>query len=242
MAYISRQPPRHPSSSSSTIQINIHERTYTKKPTMSLARSLLHEFRPLFRMLEEPLGRSPAYFGGHLGRFAFDDPFFQAPGRLRPAVDLTEDGENYIVEAELPGVRKEDVQVSIGEGGRSLIIEGSVSKRGGQAQAAPQENVTVASAPEAAAEGKPPTVSTIISSTTLTHVSAGTTTTVAPAQQAPNQLSTERVFTSNATFTRTVFLPRQVDGSRVTAKLNDGVLTLTLPKAEDKASVKIDVE
>lgn len=43
-------------------------------------------------------------------------------------------------------------------------------------------------------------------------------------------------------FTRTVYLPRPVDGSRVTARLSDGVLTLTLPKVEDKATVKVDVQ
>lgn len=95
---------------------------------MSLARQFLQEFRPLFRMLEEPLTRSPAYFGGLPARSVFDDPLFQQ-GRLRPAVDLSEEGQNYIVEADLPGVLKENVEVSVGEGGRSLTIEGKIVSR-----------------------------------------------------------------------------------------------------------------
>jgi HSP20 family protein len=37
----------------------------------------------------------------------------RTPARLSPAVDLTEDEKSYIVTAELPGVKKEDVTVEI---------------------------------------------------------------------------------------------------------------------------------
>jgi HSP20 family protein len=43
-------------------------------------------------------------------------------------------------------------------------------------------------------------------------------------------------------FTRTVLLPRPVDSDNVAAKLEDGILRLTLNKAEDKASVAVKVE
>lgn len=55
------------------------------------------------------------------------------------------------------------------------------------------------------------------------------------------QLSTERQFVSNAMFSRTVWLPKAVDAAGVTAELKDGVLTVSIPKAEDKESVKITV-
>jgi len=109
---------------------------------MSIARSLLREFRPLFRMLEEPL-RSPSYIGA-LPTRAFDDPFFgfQSPNLLRPAIDVSEKGSEYVVEAELPGVKKEDVEVRIGDGGRSVTIEGKTSSRGDipAAEQAPAES------------------------------------------------------------------------------------------------------
>lgn len=57
-----------------------------------------------------------------------------------------------------------------------------------------------------------------------------------------NQLSAERPFVSNSTFTRTVYLPRPVDSVGVSAKLNDGVLTISVPKAEDKENVVVNIE
>ena len=60
------------------------------------------------------------------------------------------------------------------------------------------------------------------------------------AADTPNQISTERTVFGN--FSRTVWLPRPVDASKVSAKLNDGILTVTVPKAEDKGSTVIPVE
>jgi HSP20 family molecular chaperone IbpA len=95
---------------------------------MSLTRQLLNESLQFFRMLEEPLrGRSSAL--SPLTRSLFDDPIFTAPRFARPAVDVSEDGANYVVETELPGVKKEDVEVRIGGGGRSITIEGSIMQR-----------------------------------------------------------------------------------------------------------------
>ena len=52
-------------------------------------------------------------------------------------MDLSEQGDNYIVEAELPGVKKENIEVRVGEGGRSITIEGKIVR--GTAQPAVQE-------------------------------------------------------------------------------------------------------
>lgn len=164
-------------------------------------RQILHEFRPLFRMLDQPFTRSPAF--ASRSRTLFDDPFFgfDGPAFLRPAVDVTEQGNKYILEADLPGVKKENLEVRIGDGGRSITIEG---KLGSKQRADPSANV--------------------------------------PAEtDGSNQISVERPITSNAAFTRTVYLPRPVDSSSVVAKLTDGVLTITVPKAEDKASVVVPI-
>ena len=95
---------------------------------MSIARQLLHDMRPLFRVLEEPFGRSAGYYGLPHRSF-FDDPFFQPSNLLRPSIDVTEEGHNYLVEADLPGVKKENVEVRIGDGGHSVTIEGKVFRR-----------------------------------------------------------------------------------------------------------------
>ncbi|KAJ7459853.1 HSP20-like chaperone [Mycena latifolia] len=169
---------------------------------MSIARQLLHEFRPFFRMLDEPLTRSSIGIGR--SRSLFDDPFFTMNrDMLRgPAVDVSEEGNGkYVVEAELPGVKKENLEVRLGDGGRSLTIEGKLF---------------------AGAEGSE-------------NNTAGSERT-----EASTQISTERSVIGS--FSRTVFLPRPVDSDKVAAKLEDGILRVTLNKAEDKASVSVLVE
>jgi len=190
---------------------------------MSFTRQFFHDIRPLFRLLEEPLGRSSAFYPHGRSRSLFDDPFFHSPAALRPAVDVTEEGNNYVVEAELPGVKKENVEVRIGDGGRSLTIEGKVVSRraGGQegessAQTAENSQITAATA-----DGE------------------STAVTASPAQ---NEISAERSFVGSSTFTRTVWLPRQVDSNNVSAQLSDGILTVTIAKADDPASVSVPVQ
>ena len=115
---------------------------------MSLTRQLLHDLRPVFLLFDEPFTRSPAYFPHGRTRSLLDDPFFHSPTALRPAIDVTEEGDKYIVEAELPGVKKENVEVRIGDGGRSLTIEGRIVNRRG----APEGESTQASTDAAPAQ------------------------------------------------------------------------------------------
>lgn len=65
---------------------------------------------------------------------------------------------------------------------------------------------------------------------------------VQPVPAKNNQLSVERSFTGNSMFSRTVWLPRPADATNVKAKLVDGILTLRIPKVEEKDGVKVDIE
>lgn len=47
---------------------------------------------------------------------------------------------------------------------------------------------------------------------------------------------------SSASFTRTIQLPRAVDGSKVVASLKDGILSLTIPKAEEIGAIKVPIQ
>lgn len=112
--------------------LNYHQTTTNTTTTMSFNDTF---FRPFFQLLDEPYTQqSPS---GTVSRRNpttnfFDDPFFNATRRLRsPAVEINEEGDHYVVEAELPGVRKEDVDVRIGDAGRSLTIEGKSFRRFG---------------------------------------------------------------------------------------------------------------
>lgn len=100
---------------------------------MSLARQLFHDVRPLFRILEEPFGRPAAYYG-FTNRSILDESFIQSS---RPSIDVSERDDIYIVEADLPGVKKEDVEVMVGDSGHRVTIEGKIlSRRGGHGAAA----------------------------------------------------------------------------------------------------------
>jgi HSP20 family molecular chaperone IbpA len=200
---------------------------------MSIARQLLHEVRPFFRMLEEPFGRStvaPVY----QQRSLFEDPFFRSPAAIHPPVDVTEEGDKYIIEAELPGVKKENVDIRIGDAGRSVTIQGKTSSR----QTNGESDTTAETTGD---EGK-----RIFSTDRVNYIDASSyhdTGSKAVAKTEPGtQLTMERQYSGSATFVRTVWLPRPINSSQVSAKLQDGILTMTVPKAEDQESVKVPLE
>ena len=182
-------------------------------------------------MLEDPFfGRPPVAYGGR-GHSVFDDPFFGlARSGLRPAVDVAEEGNSYVIEAELPGVRKEDINVEIGENGRSVTIQGKIVRRPRQ-----QEQPIIDAPANGEAQGEHPSKKSLASTGVLTAFPF-----TAPSES--NKISVERESTGHATFTRSITLPSQVDPSKVSAKLVDGVLTLEIPKAEEAGRVKIDIE
>jgi HSP20 family molecular chaperone IbpA len=118
---------------------------------MSLTRQFFNEMRPFFRLLEEPFIRPFAGHQHHLRRTAlFDQPFFE-----RPALDLSEQKDGYVVEAEVPGVKKEDLNIRIGDSGRSLTIEGR-ARYGAEAASHPAaEGEVVQSSDSQTSQGKP---------------------------------------------------------------------------------------
>jgi len=105
---------------------------------MSISRQLLREFRPLFRMLEEPISRQglPASYFGFNNPFGRSGLFDSLPILERPALDVNEEGDKYVLEAELPGVKKDNIEVRIGDAGRSVTIEGKVVDQRRQPEAA----------------------------------------------------------------------------------------------------------
>jgi HSP20 family protein len=107
---------------------------------------------------------------------------------LSPRINLTESAGDYVVEAELPGVAKENIKISVD--GNVVTLEAEV-KRGTERK----EGETV--------------------------------------------LLAER---SVEKFTRSFTLPSEVDDERSIAKLDNGVLTLTLPKKAELQSKQIQVQ
>jgi len=119
-------------------------------------------------------------FDGSLNRAGFD-----VFNTWAPAVDLFDEKDNFVVRAELPGLKKEDIDISYEDGALTISGERKEEKR-----------------------------------------------------ERSNPSRTERYF---GRFQRTLTLPKMVDGSKVTAKYTDGILSVTLPKAEEAKPKHIEV-
>jgi HSP20 family protein len=103
-----------------------------------------------------------------------------------PALDLYQNNDNVVAIVELPGMRKEDIEISLHDG--TLTI-------GGERKSRTESNGETAA-------------------------------------------RTER-FTGK--FRRTITLPTRVDANKVNATYTDGILTVTLPKAEEAKPKQIQV-
>ena len=115
------------------------------------------------------------------------DRLFETPALTwSPALDVQEDKDNYTVRVEVPGLKREDIEVSLNDG--SLVISG---------------------------ERKTETV-----------------------QEGAAVHRQERCY---GKFSRVLALPKTVAAGHVKAAYKDGILTVTLPKAEEAKPRQIDV-
>lgn len=122
----------------------------------------------------------------------FEMPFWSNFGRQSqlfsgwsPSLDLYQNNDNVVARIELPGMRKEDIEISLQDG--TLTISGERKS------------------------------------------------------QTPEGDKAERSELYVGKFRRSVSLPTQVDAGKVTAAYRDGVLTVTLPKAEEAKPKQIQV-
>lgn len=108
-------------------------------------------------------------------------------GTWTPAVDISEDKDNFYLHVELPGMKKEDVKVKFEEG--LLTITG--------------EKKT---------------------------------------EREEKDVNYHRVERSYGKFERSFRVPTQVMNDKIEAKFEDGVLQITLPKAEEVKPKEIEVK
>jgi len=105
-----------------------------------------------------------------------------------PRVDVRDEGERYVVEAELPGMSKEDVDIEVGDGYLLLKAERERSEE----------------------------------------------------EKREGYLRRERGYQS---FYRRISLPEDADPEGIGARLNNGVLVMTLPKREGaRGRRKVNIE
>ena len=103
-----------------------------------------------------------------------------------PALDLYQSNDNVMAVVELPGMRKEDLEISLHDG--TLTISGERKR-----------------------------------------------------ESSSNGEKAERSERYIGTFRRSIALPTRVDASKVSATYRDGILTVTLPKAEEVKPKQIQV-
>ena len=105
-----------------------------------------------------------------------------------PALDLYQNNDNLVAQVELPGMRKEDIEISLHDGTLTISGERKIESPRGE-----------------------------------------------------NGEQAERSERYVGKFRRSVTLPVHVDASKVGASYRDGILTVTLPKAEEAKPRQIQI-
>ena len=146
---------------------------------------MVNEFGFGFGGAADPLARVRGEMDRLLGSFFEDAPASRPYARSWPAINTWEDGDAAWVEAELPGLGMDDVEIY-----------------------ATGDELTVAG------ERKIPD---------------------------PQGAAWHRRERSQGRFSRTLSLPWRIDADKVEAKLQDGVLTVRLPKCDDCRPKKVKV-
>lgn len=106
-------------------------------------------------------------------------------GAWTPAMDVYQNNDNIVAMIELPGMKKEEIEISLHDGVLTIAGERKLETNDGE-----------------------------------------------------NAERTERI---TGKFRRSITLPNRVDANKVSASYKDGILTVTLPKAEDAKPKQIQV-
>lgn len=159
------------------------------------------------------------------------DTSVEALPRWSPRVDVRDRGPEVVIEADLPGVRREDLSIRFDSG--ALIVEGH---RGRATGAAPTVGNGDAS-PEVSADASADASTDDASPNDAD--AAGTDAEPSPTGNGRTVWSRRERVTGR--FRRAFRLPETVDVSRIRAESRDGVLTITLPKLEQALPRRIEV-
>ncbi|KAG9307762.1 hypothetical protein G9A89_023327 [Geosiphon pyriformis] len=175
---------------------------------MSLTRNIFpniaQELSRAFSLLDEPL-----FQAGRRLTPAF--PSLTAPTRIfTPSVDVAETDKNYLIEAEVPGMKKDDLSVEFLDD-NTLILKGKI-ERGTDAGQPEQEQLRTVDATQSLEQSED-------SSTDIQTLGS----------QRPTYWSSERVIGS---FSRAFQFPGRIEPQKVKASYKDGILSVVVPKVE----------
>lgn len=191
----------------------ISTRRYTTQPHMALASALdrpLERFNGLLRLVNElnddlflaPVNKRTTEIGGPLG----------AIGSFK--VDLKETDQAYVVRADMPGVTKDDVKITMNEGVLAITAE----RREERHSEMPTE-------PTKADENAEGSVNDVL-------------------QQAEAKPDVKYHFSevTYGKVYRAFKLPSDADADAIKANLDSGVLTVTLPKKESPRERTVEIQ
>jgi HSP20 family protein len=147
------------------------------------SRSTQERWQPMAE-LEQMTDRMRRMLEQTFGGFDLPSPLVERAG-WTPLVDIEEQDDVYVIQADLPGVKPEDVNIEVV--GNELTIDGEL-------------------------------------------------------KETERQGVVRRRTRRTGRFHYEVRLPEQVDSEQIEAKLNDGVLTLRIPKSERAQRRRIDVQ
>lgn len=164
-----------------------------------------------------------AFFGTLFGEPA-DRGAAPEPPRWSPRVDVRDLGPEVVIEADLPGVRREDLSIRFDSG--ALTLEG---RRRGVAGPLPVAGNGEESAAETPKDADPPASGTDSDSDSEAPVVGNGKTVWSHRERLTGR------------FRRTFLVPETVDVSGIRAETRDGVLTITLPKLEKALPRRIEV-
>jgi HSP20 family protein len=175
----------------------------------------------------DPLEIARLDFNNMLGRF-FGRGLFDEDGGSNPlanfGVDVREDADHIYIEADLPGFRKEDVNISLEDNVLTIVAERKeeIPPPGEQAQQAQQGQQAAQAQPGQQGQQLPQSQ---------------------PVQQGKKRSSSDYLLRERRyeRFVRSFILPHPVDEQSVQAKLENGVLKITLNKREDAKPRRIQV-
>ena len=153
-------------------------------------------------------------------------------GRANRA-NVSEVEGGYKVEIEVPGYQKNEISIEFGHDDRSVTISGKTEKifeEGSAEETTGPKPTTVEEVPEETGKGKKAEPSSAVA-TKGKETAVG-----APA--APRYWVSER---TSGSFSRTFSFPTRVDHEKSTANLENGVLTIMVPKATKGTVKKISI-
>lgn len=134
-----------------------------------------------FREMEEMFRQYSPFFARSLRRTGGEGVAWS------PVADISETGKEYLIKAELPEVRKEDVKITLDNGIITISGERRMEKE----------------------------------------------------QQEANEIRVESFY---GTFSRSFYLPENIDAKGIQAEAKDGVLKVRIPKTQAEAPRKIAIE